>query len=506
MNRRGPIALGLALIAIGLMRAPAASAEEIDNETCLTCHGDPSTSRFVDQAKFEASVHGSVSCTACHTDVTAIPHDVPLKSVSQSQIPLTCGQCHEDIKNAFQRSIHGQAVAAGKRHAPVCTDCHGEHYVAPVKTEASKVFPSHIPETCGQCHAAERIVTKYRLPSYVVDTYMGSFHGLAHQLGSVTAANCASCHGTHEILPASDERSSVNPKNLAKTCGACHPGVGALVAQGKIHSGSQPGGEHPAVAFVRRFYLTLISLVIGGMLIHNGLDFRKKLAAHYRRMALSTAAERMSLNERLQHGVLMAAFFALAYTGFALKFPHAWWASPFMGRVDWRRLGHRGAAVAFCLLAGYHLWFMTCTKRGREELRALWPRRVDAVQLWQMIGYYVGWRAARPRVGRYSYVEKMEYWALVWGSIIMVLTGDLMIWKNWTLRVLPKWAFDVIGTVHFYEAILACLAIVVWHFYFAVFDPEEYPMKWTWISGRSSPADDTHRDGEGGKPPAASGS
>ncbi len=387
------------------------AAQEIDNAACLACHGDPSAIRFVDHAKFEASVHGSFSCTTCHADVVTIPHDVPLESISQSQIPLTCGQCHEDIKAAYQRSIHAQAVAAGKRHAPVCTDCHGEHYVAPVKTEASKVFPSHIPQTCAQCHAAERIVTKYRLPAYVVDTYMSSFHGLIHQLGSVTAANCASCHGAHDILPANDERSSVNPKNLPKTCGSCHPGVGAFVAQGKIHSGTQPGAEHPAVTFVRRFYLILIGLVIGGMLIHNGLDFRKKLSIHYQRMAASSAVQRMSLNERLQHGVLLIAFATLAYTGFALKFPHVWWARPFMGRVDWRRLGHRGAAVVFCLLAGYHLWFMTCTKRGRSELRALRPERADFTHLRRMLGFYLGRSREQPRAARYSYVEKAEYWA-----------------------------------------------------------------------------------------------
>ena len=101
--------------------APAPAAQEIDNAACLACHGDPSAIRFVGHAKFEASIHGSFSCTTCHAGVVTIPHDVPLESISQSQIPLTCGQCHEDIKAAYQRSIHGQAVAAGKRHAPVCT-------------------------------------------------------------------------------------------------------------------------------------------------------------------------------------------------------------------------------------------------------------------------------------------------------------------------------------------------------------------------------------------------
>lgn len=205
---------------------------------------------------------------------------------------------------------------------------------------------------------------------------------------------------------------------------------------------------------------------------------------------------RMSLGERIQHGVLSLAFVTLAYTGFALKFPQAWWASPFVGRVDWRSLGHRVAALLFCSLAVVHLGYVLFTKRGRLHVRALLPRRVDFIQPFQMLAFYIGVRQERPLFARYSYVEKAEYWALVWGSVIMALTGALMTWEGWTLRLFPKWFFDAVTAVHYYEAVLACLAIVVWHFYFVIFDPDEYPMKWTWITGRSSEADQKHREDE----------
>ena len=594
-----------------------AAPTTIDNSECLACHGDPSAQHVIDPAKFQASIHAQQRCTSCHADITAVPHDAPLKPVSCSQchrletevylhsdhgialaagvseaascrnchgnphellnsrnpaspvaranipqtcaqchgkttemarfhltqaapiasyaesvhglaqqrgvtsaavctdchgshdlhkatnpasklfwqnIPTTCGKCHENIKQTYLRSVHGQAITEGKRDAPVCTDCHGEHSITAVKLATSKVAPAHIPQTCGQCHAAERIITKYQLPAHVVDTYMQSYHGLALQMGSVTAANCASCHGAHDILPSSDERSSVNPKNLVKTCGQCHAGVSPQVAKGQIHMGTRPGLEHRAVGFVRRFYLAFILLVIGGMLVHNALDFRRKLQRHYAESRRRGTTERMTLNERLQHGLLIIAFGTLAYTGFALKFPQSWWASPFVGRFDWRSVGHRTAAVLFVLLAGYHLWFMCCTKRGRTELRALAPRWIDLLQPFQMLGYYLGLRRERPVVARYSYVEKAEYWALVWGSIVMALTGGFMTWQDWTLRHFPKWLFDVMTAIHYYEAILACLAILVWHCYFTIFDPDEYPMKWTWTTGRASAADEVHRN------------
>lgn len=623
-----------ALLLAGARLARAAEAADaaretaaIDNAACLSCHGDPSADRFIDEAKFAASIHGRHQCTSCHTGIVELPHDVPLKAVtcatchrietevyigsdhgvalkagvSQAascrnchgnahelrnsrdpnspvfhanipntcgqchgkteqmarfhlgqaapvasyahsvhglaqakgatsaavctdchgshdlhkatnpasklywqNIPATCGKCHENIRQTYLRSVHGVATMSGKRDAPVCTDCHGEHSIDAVKLATSKVFPSHIPETCGQCHGTERIVTKYQLPAHVVETYMESFHGLSLQLGSVTAANCASCHGAHDILPSSDPRSSVYPDNLPKTCGRCHAGVSPQVAKGQIHSGTQPGLEHRVVAFVRRFYLLLIMLVIGGMLVHNALDFRQKLMRHYREDLQLGRVARLTVNERIQHGLLALAFITLAYTGFALKSPMAWWASPFVGRVDWRSFGHRAAAVVFCALSLYHLWYILCTTRGRAHVRALAPRWADLREMGEMARYYLGWRRERPVVGHYSYVEKAEYWALVWGSIIMTLTGALMTWQNWTLRVFPKWLFDVVTAIHYYEAILACLAILVWHAYFVMFDPEEYPMKWTWITGMPSDADRHHRRPEDGQPPPPS--
>jgi len=80
----------------------------------------------------------------------------------------------------------------------------------------------------------------------------------------------------------------------------------------------------------------------------------------------------------------------------------------------------------------------------------------------------------------------MEYWAVIWGTIIMGVTG-LMIWfKMDVTRFLPRWAVDVALTIHYYEAILACLAIIVWHFYHVIFDPDVYPLNWACWSGKVS--------------------
>jgi cytochrome b subunit of formate dehydrogenase len=450
---------------------------------------------------YEHSVHGianqdsgssAATCTDCHGSHNLLKSTEYQSKLHWKNISGTCGKCHENIAQTYSRSVHGTAVREGIKDAPTCTDCHGEHTISAVASSDSKVSAAHISDTCASCHAAEHIVTRYRLPKFAVETYMDSFHGLSMRLGSVTAANCSSCHGKHDILPSKDPRSSIHPENLKKTCSVCHAGVGNLVAQGQIHSGTRPGMEHCATSVVRQIYIWLFIIVLGGMLAHNGLDLARKLRVHFKELKEAGVSQRMTLSERIQHAILTITFITLGYTGFALVNPDAWWSRPFISQTDWRGLGHRFMAIAFIVLSIYHLGYILFTKRGRWQIRQLTPRGSDFIHFGQMIGFYLGLRKERARFEHYSYIEKAEYWALVWGSIVMVLTGTLMTYEEWTLAHFPKWFFDVCTAIHFYEAILACLAIIIWHFYFVMFDPEEYPVKWTFLSGREGPSD-AHR-------------
>ena len=476
------------------------------SKTCAQCHGNVEEMKkfglhqLAPIESYEHSVHGlanledgstAATCTDCHGSHNLLRSTEPESKLYWKNIPQTCGKCHENIAETYSRSVHGMAVSEGIKDAPTCTDCHGEHEISAVASENSKVSASHISETCASCHDAERIVTKYRLPKFAVETYMDSYHGLSMRLGSVTAANCSSCHGKHDILPSRDPRSSIHPTNLQKTCSVCHAGVTDLVAQGQIHSGTRPGMEHNASSVVRSIYIWLFMIVLGGMLFHNALDLFHKLQEHFRKLRKSGGGpHRMTVNERIQHAILATTFITLGYTGFALVNPDAWWARPFVGNTyDFRGYGHRFMAIAFIALCIYHMAYITFTKRGRWQIKQLAPRGSDFVHFGQMIGFYLGIRKERARFEHYSYIEKAEYWALVWGSVIMVLTGALLTYEEWTLAHYPKWFFDVCIAIHYYEAILACAAIIIWHFYFVMFDPEEYPVKWTFLSGEEGPSD-----------------
>jgi formate dehydrogenase gamma subunit len=220
------------------------------------------------------------------------------------------------------------------------------------------------------------------------------------------------------------------------------------------------------------------------MLVHNGILFAKKVTARYRAADLSVL--RMDRCQRLQHFVLAASFIILAITGFALKFPDSWVGKMMGSSEGLRSWSHRIAGIVLLAVGAYHIYYVLVRKEGRRLVKDLLPARKDLTDLSVSARYLAGKSSEKAAIGRFGYAEKMEYWAVVWGTIIMGVTG-LMIWfKMDVTRFLPRWAVDVGLTIHYYEAILACLAIVVWHFYHVIFDPDVYPLNWACWSGKVS--------------------
>jgi cytochrome b subunit of formate dehydrogenase len=528
---------GISAVAAGLMfslsTAPGSAA---DNSACSACHDQG--------AKLEQSAHAGLACTSCHVKREDYPHpaNVPKPVCSQchqgqqrdydrgvhgqavksgnagapdcsachggahellapksaqfrAKVPETCGMCHSDVLEQFQTSVHGRALAKGITQAPICTDCHGEHSILPPSNAASPVHAENIRETCGSCHGNVRLSRRFGLPADRVVSFDASFHGLAAKEGNETVANCASCHGVHNILPSSDPRSTINPTNLATTCGKCHSGAGKRFAISQVHV-AEGRKEAPGIRLVRQFYLLVIPLTIGLMLLHNGGDWVRKLL---RLRASGTVARqtdrydlpvrpnvRMLPFERVQHALLLISFLTLVWTGFALKYPDQWWARLLLVREgNMRGLVHRIAAVVFMGVTVTHLVSLLVNRRLRRHWKELLPKAQDAREALANFSYNVGLRSTPPGRSSHSYIEKAEYWAVVWGAIVMILTG-LMLWaNNLMLALFPKLWLDVATSIHFYEAVLATLAIFVWHFYTVIFDPDVYPMDTAWLTGVS---------------------
>jgi cytochrome b subunit of formate dehydrogenase len=372
--------------------------------------------------------------------------------------------------------------------------------VLPPSSLRSTVNPAHVRETCAQCHGNVRLSRRYGLPPDRVLSFDASFHGMALKGGDETVANCASCHGIHNILASSDPRSTTNPRNLPATCGKCHLGAGRRFALGTIHE-LQGRAEPNSVRWARQFYLLVIPLTLGLMFLHHLGDWVHKLIRLRFRPADGSAeswrsryelsrreAVRMYGVERIEHALLLVSFSVLAWTGFALKYPDTWWARPLLAwETTWSLRGkvHRIAAVVFMALVIVHVVSLVKSERLRRHWKELWPRVNDLSEGMLSLAHNLGLRSERPQLSPHSYVEKIEYWAVVWGAGVMIVTG-LMLWANHlTLQWLPKSALDFATAVHFYEAVLAASAVVIWHFYSVIFDPDVYPLETAWLTGRS---------------------
>ena len=474
--------------------------------TCARCHANPKVVQrhpfsvnapvdaYYKSVHFKALIENGVaqapSCNDCHNSHGLKRASDPESSIYWRNVPQMCGKCHVEILKTYEASVHGQAAARGDRQSPVCTDCHGEHEIRGPQDPKSSVYPAHVSKaTCVWCHESVRVVQKYGLPQSRLNTYLDSYHGLADKAGSVVVANCASCHGVHDIFPSSDPRSTIYAANLPHTCGKCHPGAGENFAIGVIHvDPDDENGSSWAIHFVQRFYLWLIVGTIGFMLLHNGLDFARNFRVR-KRLPDGNDFLRFTVGERIQHMTMALSFLVLAYSGFALKFPAAWWAAPFTWMSDpeiGRRMVHRIAAVAMVGVCAFHLGYLLLNTRGRKQLVAMMPRLKDVRDFRQMVQLYLGKGHNHPKFARFSYIEKLEYWALVWGSVVMTVTGFALWFANVSLRFVPKWILDVATVIHYYEAWLAALAIIVWHFYWVIFNPRLYPMSLVWLTGRMS--------------------
>ena len=198
---------------------------------------------------------------------------------------------------------------------------------------------------------------------------------------------------------------------------------------------------------------------------------------------------RMTWNERAQHLNLFINFTILVITGFALKYPEAFWVEPITDvplGMTFRGFLHRLSGVAIVFLGGYHVLYLLFTERGRGILRDMIPNFRDALDLWETLknNLFINRPAKNLKMGRFNFREKFEYLGLIWGTLVMTVTGFILWFKEPWLKTFPMWTYDVARAIHFYEAILATLTIIVWHFYSVVFNPDVYPMNWAWITGK----------------------
>lgn len=238
--------------------------------TCGSCHGNDALIKKAGlpggnvQATYHDSIHGRLihggdsrqanapSCTSCHG-----AHDIQAKTepgsrVARAQIPDTCGSCHQRAKLVYEKGKHGSLQHAGNAAAPTCVDCHSAHAIQLASRPEWQVA---VIGQCGSCH--DDFVTSYRR----------TYHGKVTRLGFSDMATCASCHGAHDVRPASDPLSTVSAANRLQTCRGCHAEASARFASWDPHP--QPTvRERSAVLYYTNIFMNVL---LAGVFLFFGL-------------------------------------------------------------------------------------------------------------------------------------------------------------------------------------------------------------------------------------------
>jgi len=221
-----------------------------------------------------------------------------------------------------------------------------------------------------------------------------------------------------------------------------------------------------------------------GVLLNEAVTWLRPGRAYERLKELPKRTfKRFGVNFRLQHGLMFVSVIILIVTGMPLKFPQLA-ISKFVivnvfGGLENSTLIHRVGAAGLIIVGIWHMLYVVLSRMGRRDFFLMIPRPQDIKDFFHTLLFFFGRRPAGPRFGRFSFIEKFDYWAVYWGMVIMIGSGLIMWFKEW----FPKYLYDIGREAHSDEGLLATLAIVIWHFYNVHFNPDVFPMSWVWWHG-----------------------
>jgi len=230
----------LALPALAAAQSGDGKPTATDNN-CIRCHSRLMKNYALPAQRYHDDIHADngVLCSDCHGGNPANPNRHDRKDPAQhfrgkptpQEIPGLCGHCHSDPAymrahnpklpvdqlEKYRTSRHGELLLGKGDPKPAqCVSCHSVHDIRQVNNPASKVYPTNVPGTCAACHADEKYMADYGIPTNQYALYRGSVHGAALLDREDTGAPaCNDCHGNHGAYPP-------EVQNVAQVCGLCH--------------------------------------------------------------------------------------------------------------------------------------------------------------------------------------------------------------------------------------------------------------------------------------------
>jgi predicted CXXCH cytochrome family protein len=463
---------------------------------CAKCHraGEQAAVRIHSDVtdivqSYVDSIHGkgllesglvvTATCADCHTAHGELPPTDERSTVYPANVQKTCSRCHLGIGEIFKTSIHWPENNDTDKQLPTCNTCHSSHTI--IRSDLDD-FRFEMMKHCGDCHQEES------------ETFFDTFHGKVSRLGSAGAAKCYDCHGTHGILPSTDPDSTLGRNRVVDTCGQCHEGSHRQFAGYLTHATHHDPEKYPWLFWSFWFMTILLVGTLTFALLHT-LAWLVRLylskdewRAHKEQAQFDhkPTFRRFTLFNRILHLWMVVSFFTLALTGMALKFSYMKWAEfvAFLsgGFAGMGALHRVGAFILFAVFLG-HLWYVRHRKvtQGLSWKDAIYGEDTilftfrDLKEAVQSIRWFFG-LGGRPRYGRYTYWEKFDYFAVLWGILIIGGTGLVLWFPETFTHILPGWSVNVATIIHSDEALLAVGFIFTIHFFNTHFRPDKFPL------------------------------
>jgi len=198
---------------------------------------------------------------------------------------------------------------------------------------------------------------------------------------------------------------------------------------------------------------------------------------------------RFDVHQRIQHILMITSFLTLAFTGLPQKThmvgASQWWIA-LLGGLEMVQMIHRIAAGVMFFDGFYHVVYLMHGILVGKKMQPLHmiPMPKDVKDFLQMALYFCGLREERPKFGRFSYLEKFDYFAIFWGIPIIGGSGLILAFPVLASKVFGGAIVPIALTAHSDEALLAVAWIFIVHFFYVHLAPTVFPFNSSIFTGK----------------------
>ncbi len=462
---------------------------EIGPESCKSCHSDESKDILKGvHGKNDKAVGDHPTCMSCHG---SNPHEIiPTSRLTRIQKAAMCSGCHSnkelalkygmssDSVSSYEESFHGKALLRfGKNDSATCSDCHSHHKILSSKDSASPIHRNNAASTCCKCHIGAQMNFAMSGANHLRIKMQDSLflRLVALFFRVLTIGTLCFLMGFIAI----DLRRKVFSRNYYPSCGRL---VGLFITFSFL---SMICGLVLGTLRVRGAeWAWLVSIAL--MLIAFVLFLARKKT---KKTNESRIYRRFDISQRIQHICLALSFTILVITGMPLRYAEVEWSHYLhflFGGFDGARIAHRAAAVLLVttwIWHGFYLIYLWKKAGWSFKSWTMWPARKDFSDIFETIKFGLGLQSRMPKFAKFNFKEKFDYFAVYWGMPIMVFSGFVLWFPVFLGNKLPELALSVAYIAHSDEALLAMLAIMIWHLYNTHFNPDHFPMNPVWYTG-----------------------